>query len=58
MSQVLYQNQIADPVTCVPGKESEMQSSRQPDLPAPIANLKIQYTKVSAIFMFVMNISI
>ncbi|XP_073908147.1 aldehyde dehydrogenase 1A1-like isoform X2 [Castor canadensis] len=28
------------------GKESEMQSSRQPDLPAPIANLKIQYTKI------------
>ncbi|XP_073908144.1 aldehyde dehydrogenase 1A1-like [Castor canadensis] len=45
-NQVLYQNQIAEPVTCVPRTKSEMQSSGKSDLPNPLANLKIQYTKI------------
>uniref|UniRef100_A0A2K5EFG7 aldehyde dehydrogenase (NAD(+)) n=1 Tax=Aotus nancymaae TaxID=37293 RepID=A0A2K5EFG7_AOTNA len=42
----IYQNLIAEPVTCVPGTESEMSSSGVPDLPALLIDLKIQYTKI------------
>lgn len=49
---MLYQNQIAEPVTCVPGAESEMSSSGTPDLPVLLTDLKIQYTKVSKTSIF------
>lgn len=45
--QMLFQNQFAEPVTCVPGAKPAMSSPAQPAVPAPLANLKIQHTKVS-----------
>ncbi|KAG8512997.1 Retinal dehydrogenase 1, partial [Galemys pyrenaicus] len=39
-------NQIAEPVTCVPEAKPEMSTPGKPDLPAPLSNLKFQYTKI------------
>lgn len=55
---MLYQNQIAEPVTCVPGAESEMSSSGKPDLPVLPTDLKIQYTKVSKTSIFCFNLGV
>lgn len=48
---MLYQNQIAEPVTCVSGAEPEMSSPGMPDLPVPLTNVKFEYTKVSTIYV-------
>ncbi|KAM7330007.1 hypothetical protein ACRRTK_011620 [Alexandromys fortis] len=43
--RAVTRNQIAESVTSVPGAKPAMSSPAQPEIPAPLSDLKIQYTK-------------